>query len=306
MLNKRGRHGLSDERAAELDKILAMDDEEQERYLAADEQEPIETTEDPEDEEEKPPQRQAPEAQEEEETPPWVNEVKSLKDEVTRLRSENNARVLREEEIRRQQAWEAQRRAEEARLQTAHSTQDPFLVDSEYFHGSLKQFEEMRRRDMQFVNRVAMQQEQNSYQAALDQVRNEVERDPDLPKFDEVLGKDWQKAAFDNYAKNVNQFGYGLNWADALRQCYRQGSYDALLRRQKESRQKTDEVSKKRDEKKQTQQKNLSKVAKSGSSVQEPREVIKRQKRDYRSAFIRDKALKIIAGEYQWLSLHRP
>lgn len=232
--------------------------------------------------------------QEADDEPAWVKAMNRRNDD---LQAEVRAQRSELATLRQYQAQERQQYQQPRQQEPAQEEQDFWATGSD-----IKQAEQRIRQEYQqtqeAVYRMSLNQEWNNFQQSVMRLQHEM-REAGNPEMSEVLPGQNLKATFDAFARNPNAFGgFNQNWYDHLKSAYRNSAFDALAKKSKEAQAKADEVAKKRTEKATQTSNNLRKIAKSGSPVQEPqKKQWSRERRSYKSSFVRNAALKILEGE---------
>jgi len=229
-------------------------------------------------------------------TPDWA---KVLQQKVEDSNQKNRALEAELRTMRQYQQQESQQqRYEQPRYQQQQQQQpaddEPYWVDSR----ELRQVEERIAHAERLNHQVLLRQEYESMNAALRALDAEFSKDPSMPKLNEVVAEDNIKRTFQAFAQNPAAMGgYGQNWHQVIQTAYKINSQPIISQRLKEQQAKADEMAKKREEKQVAKTQNLTKVARSGAAVQEPRESYKPGVRTYRHKSTREAALRIINGQ---------
>lgn len=223
--------------------------------------------------------------------PAWVKAMNRRNED---LQAEVRAQRSELASLRQYQAQERQQPRQE---QPVQEEQDFWATGSD-----IKQAEQRIRQEYQqtqeAVYRMSVNQEWNNFQQSVMRLQHEL-REQGHPEMAEVLPARNLRATFDAFVRNPNAFGgFNQNWYDSLKSAYKTVAFDHLAKKTKEAQAKADEVAKKRTEKAAQNNNNLKKIAKSGSPVQEPqKKQWTRERRSYKSSFVRNAALKILEGE---------
>lgn len=229
------------------------------------------------------------------EEPAWVKLLNQrVEESAAEARAARQEAAATRQEYQRQQQYLQQ---QQAQAQKPQEEEERFWADSGYVQDVVSKVEQARQNDMRTIHQVALTQEWQNMNALYDAYAAKVNADPDMPKLEEVIPREHVKTTFKAFAANPQAFnGYGQNWEAIFAGAYKEASQPHLVRKIKDAKAQQDELAKKRETKKVENTKNLTKVARSGSVVQEPKETVKRARRDYRQ--VRSAALRYInSGE---------